>query len=269
MTAAPVGLRCPDHAGKRRAVPAAAAARRRANIRAPRTPLASATAPVTKVLIGLNVAMYLITVVQGAGLNAPGGSVFAKFALFGPRYFLDGTLYGGVSHGEWWRLVTATFLHASIIHLGFNMLALLWFGGPVEEYLGRLRFILLYLVSGLAGSAGALIQNPTGITVGASGAIFGILGAMVVLEWQATGRVGGNALTLIVINLGLSFAIPNVSWGGHVGGLIGGVLCTLAFARFGRGHAAYGRVGLLGYATLLVVGVASVALAYWSVKGYA
>jgi membrane associated rhomboid family serine protease len=114
-----------------------------------------------------------------------------------------------------------------------------------------------------------LLQNPRGITVGASGAIFGVLGAMAVLEWQATGRVGGNALTLIVINLGLSFAIPNVSWGGHVGGLIGGVVCTLAFARFGRGHAAYGRVGLLGYATLALVAVASVAVSYLSVRGYA
>jgi membrane associated rhomboid family serine protease len=265
MTPAPVGLRCPDHAGTaRRGVQVG-----NRRLETPRTPLQATTTPITKILIGINIAVYLITVVQGAGLNDPGGSVFAKFALFGPRYFLDGTLYGGVSHGEWWRLITASFLHASILHLAFNMLALLWFGGPVEEYLGRFRFILLYLVSGLAGSAGALLQNPRGITVGASGAIFGVLGAMAVLEWQATGRVGGNALTLIVINLGLSFAIPNVSWGGHVGGLIGGVVCTLAFARFGRGHAAYGRVGLLGYATLALVAVASVAVSYLSVRGYA
>ena len=148
------------------------------------------------------------------------------------------------------------------------MLALWWFGGAVEDYLGRARFLLLYIVSGLAGSAGALLQTP-GVTVGASGAIFGILGCMLILEWQATGRLGGNAMTLIVINLAISFGFSGISWGGHVGGLIGGILGTLAFARWGRGHAAYGRLGLTGVAGLLLVGAASVAIAYWKVKGYA
>jgi membrane associated rhomboid family serine protease len=105
--------------------------------------------------------------------------------------------------------------------------------------------------------------------VGASGAIFGILGAMLILEYQATGRLGGNAMTLIVINLALGFAIANVSIGGHIGGLIGGILGTLAFARWGKGHAAYGRLGLTGVAGLLVVGAASIAIAYWKVRGYA
>ena len=82
------------------------------------------------------------------------------------------------------------------------------------------------------------------MTVGASGAIFGILGAMLILEWQATGSLAGQAMTLIVINLLFSFTFSGISWGGHVGGLIGGILATLAFARWGRGHAAYGRLGL-------------------------
>ena len=149
------------------------------------------------------------------------------------------------------------------------MLALWWFGAAVENYLGRARFIGLYLVGGLAGSAGALIQAPLTPVVGASGAIFGILGAMLILEWQTTGRLAGNAMTLIVINLALGFAIVNVSIGGHIGGLIGGILATLTFARWGKGHAAYSRVGLVGVVGLVVIAVASVAISYWKVRGLA
>jgi membrane associated rhomboid family serine protease len=149
------------------------------------------------------------------------------------------------------------------------MLALWWIGAPVEQYLGRARYLGLYLVAGLAGSAGALVLTPTAVTVGASGAIFGILGAMLILEWQATGKLGGNAMTLIVINLALSFTLSNISIGGHVGGLIGGILATLAFARWGRGNAAYGRLGAGGIAGLVGVAVLSVAIAYWKVRGLA
>jgi membrane associated rhomboid family serine protease len=255
MTAAPVGLRCPDHATNRRVSRPAA---RRAIVRAPQRRLGTTEALVTKILIAVNVAIYLIGAVQGAGLNNPGGSLYARFWLDGPD----------VAHGDWWRLITAAFLHANLIHIGFNMLALWWFGAPVEEYLGRARFLGLYFVAGLAGSAGALTQTQ-GVTVGASGAIFGILGAMLILEWQATGRLGGNALTLIVINLALSFAIANISVGGHIGGLIGGILATLTFARWGRGHAAYGRLGFGGAVGLVVVAVASVLIAYWQVRGLA
>lgn len=256
MTVAPVGLRCPDHAG--------GSARRR-GLRGPRPvvqaqrQLGNTVAPVTKALIAINVAIYLIGCVQGhGGLNNPGGSLYAKLWLDGPQ----------VADGGWWRLITAAFLHANLIHIGFNMLALWWFGAPVEQYLGRVRFIGLYVAAGLAGSAGALLQTP-GVTVGASGAIFGILGAMLILEWQATGRLGGNAMTLIVINLVFSFTFSNISWGGHVGGLIGGIISTLAFARWGRGHAAYGRLGLAGIAGLVAVGAGSVVIAYFKVRGQA
>jgi membrane associated rhomboid family serine protease len=255
MTSAAVGIRCPDHAGKPRAV----SPRRLSAPRIVRRTSAGTEALVTKTLIGLNVAIYLVTASQGGGFNAPGGALFDKMLLFGPS----------VAGGDWWRLITAAFLHASILHIGFNMLALWWFGAPVEAYLGRLRFIGVYLVSGLAGSAGALVLTPTAVTVGASGAIFGILGAMLILEWQATGRLGGNAMTLIVINLALSFAIANISIGGHIGGLIGGILCTLALAHWGRGSAAYGRVGAVGLAGLVVVAVLSVAIAYLKVRGLA
>src|SRR5439155_22754495 len=160
-------------------------------------------------------------------------------------------LFGtAVANGDWWRLITAAFLHASLIHIGFNMYFLWFAGAPVEAALGRGRFLLVYLVSGLAGSAGALVLDPTTPTVGASGAIFGILGAGLVLERQRDYVFGGSALGMVLINLAFTFSISNISIGGHIGGLIGGALATLGLSRFGRGHAAYGRAGLIGIATL-------------------
>ncbi len=255
MTAAAVGLRCPEHAGSRRAP----RVRPRPDRRAPGVALATSQAPVTKILIAVNVAVYLVTAVQGNGLNNPGGRLVDKMLLYGPY----------VHDGGWWRLITAMFLHASILHIAFNMFALWVIGTPVEQYLGRARYVGLYFVSGLAGSAGALLQTPLQPVVGASGAIFGILGAMLIIEWQATGRLAGNAMTWIVINLAISFTIPNISWGGHVGGLIGGILVTLAYAGTGRGRAAYGRLGASGVVGLVVVAAGSVALAYWKVRGLA
>jgi membrane associated rhomboid family serine protease len=256
-TFAPVGIRCPDHAGVRRSP--ATRIRPRPVRRAPGVALATGTAPVTKILIAINGAIYLLGAAQGAGLNNPGGSLYAKLWLDAPQ----------LHNGGWWRLVTTMFLHASVLHIAFNMFALWFIGRPVEQYLGTARYIGLYFVSGLAGSAGALVQTP-GVTVGASGAIFGILGAMLIIEWQVTGRLAGNAMTLIVINLAFSFAIPGISWGGHVGGLIGGILVMLAYAHWGdRGRAQYGQLGLGGITGLVVVGVGSIALAYWRVRGYA
>ena len=121
-------------------------------------------------------------------------------------------------------------------------------------------------MSGLAGSAGALITSPDALTVGASGAIFGILGAALVLEQQRNFLFGGSALSLIAINLVFAFAFPNISIGGHLGGLAGGALGMLALSRFGRGHAIYGRPGIVGIAGLVGVGVIAVALSYWKVQ---
>jgi membrane associated rhomboid family serine protease len=106
--------------------------------------------------------------------------------------------------------------------------------------------------------------------VGASGAIFGILGAMLIIEWQVTGRLAGNAMTWILINLVISFSFSGISWGGHVGGLIGGILITLAYAHWrDRGRAQYGELGLGGVLGLVIVAAGSIALAYWKVRGYA
>ena len=252
MTPAPVGQRCPEHSGRPQGV-------QRITKGARRGVFEGSGAIVTKTLVGLNIAVYVITAAQGAGINSPGGSLFAKWVLFGPA----------VANGDWWRLITSSFLHASLIHIAFNMYFLWFVGAPVEMALGRGRFLLVYIVSGLAGSAGALVYTPTSPTVGASGAIFGILGAALVLERQRNYVLGGSALALVLINLVLSFAISGISIGGHIGGLVGGALCTLVLSHFGRGHAAYSRVGLWGIAGVLGVGLLSIAVAYWRVRGYA
>jgi membrane associated rhomboid family serine protease len=274
MTIAPVGIRCPEHSGKPQGVQRVTRGVRRASFE-------GVGAKVTRVLIGLNIAVYAAELAQGAGVNANHESIYQDGALIANgAKTADHSLVGlpagfptpdlvGVAHGDWWRLITAAFLHYGPFHLIMNMLALWWFGSLLERRIGSGRYLLLYLVSGLAGSAGALLLDPTTPTVGASGAIFGILGAGLVLEQQRDYVFGGSALGIIVINLVFTFSIANISIGGHIGGLLGGAAATLGLSRFGRGHAAYGRAGLLGVVTIVAVGIASIGVAYWKAKGYA
>jgi membrane associated rhomboid family serine protease len=249
MVFTPVGIKCAEHAG----VPTGAA---RVAQGARRFGTEGGGALVTKILIGINVLVFLWQVGSGGTLSDPDGYPYLHGAL-------NGYL---VADGEWWRLVTSMFLHGSVIHLGLNMLFLWWIGAPVEQALGRARYALVYLVGGLSGSTGALLlTNPEGVTVGASGALFGILGAAFVFERQRNYVLGGGALTIIVLNLAFTFAVPGISIGGHLGGLAGGALSALALSRLGRAHASYGKPGLAGIAGVVAVGIASVAIAYWSV----
>jgi len=253
MTMAPVGIRCPEHSGKPQGVQRVTKGVRRAAFE-------GTGAKVTKALIGVNVAVYVAELATGGGVNGTGSTIYLKGVLFGPL----------LEQGEWWRLMTAAFLHYGPVHLLLNMVALYWFGSLLEERIGSGRYLLLYLVSGLAGSAGSLLWSNGFLTptVGASGAIFGILGAGLVLERQRDYVFGGSALGVIVINFVFTFSISGISKGGHIGGLVGGILCALGLTRFGRGHAAYGRPGVLGVATIVLVGVASIAIAYWRVTSY-
>ncbi len=261
MVFAPVGIRCPEHSGQPQGAAKVVRKVQRASV-------AGQIGLVTRILVALNVGVYAAELAGGSGINANSGWIFEKGVLIASAIDSNGNIVG-VAHGDWWRLLTAAFLHYGPIHLGMNMLALWWFGQPLEAALGRSRFLMLYAVSGLAGSAGALIAKPLAPTVGASGAIFGILGAALVLERQRTYVFGGSALTMIVINLAFTFAVPNISIGGHLGGLAGGILAMLALSRLGRGHAVYGNPGLLGYASLAGIGVASVLIAYFKARGYA
>jgi membrane associated rhomboid family serine protease len=284
MTVAPVGIRCPDHGGARpRAVTTAARpasiAGKRVRRTAARHGYVIPELNVTRLLVGLNVLVYLAELATGAGVNATSGWIFQHGSLVinggyagnqlvpvHPGTTFTGIHLIGLEHDEWWRLITAAFLHYGPIHLGMNMLALWWLGSPVEAALGRARYVVLYLASGLAGSAGALLLNPNDVTVGASGAIFGILGALFVLEYHATGRVMGQAMTLIVINIAFSFAVPNISIGGHLGGLAAGVLGTVALVSFRRYYPAVGRAGIVRGAAVVVIAVIAVAIAYYRVK---
>src|SRR3989440_10611415 len=188
MTPAPVGQRCPEHSGKAQGV-----ARMSSGIRGLST--TGGVGVVTRTLIGINVGVFLLELATGGNINGVGSKIYEKGFLFGPL----------VAQGDWWRLFTSAFLHYGPIPLGFNMFFLYWIGTPVEQYLGRGRFLLVYLVSGLAGSAGALVLSPNAVTVGAPGAIFGVLGAPLVLQRQGSYGLGGSALGLIVVNLALSF----------------------------------------------------------------
>jgi membrane associated rhomboid family serine protease len=250
MTFAPVGIRCPEHSGKPAGTQRLTQGVRRAGFE-------SSGAIVTKALIAINVGVYLLELAMGGQVNGTGNRIYVNGALYGPA----------VADGDWWRLFTAAFLHYGPIHLAFNMLALWFFGAAVETAIGRGRYLLVYMVSGLAGSAGALVFSPNSVTVGASGAIFGILGAALVLERQRNYVLGGGAIGIIVLNLVFTFAIPGISIGGHLGGLVGGALCMLALSRFGRTHAIYGRPGLLGILGVVAIGIASVVVAYYRAQG--
>jgi membrane associated rhomboid family serine protease len=212
MTATPVGMRCPE------------CSRQTTRVRTMRTMAAEPT--VTYAIIAINVILFL-------GELASGGRSSKFFETLGTLGVGIGS-HGepiGVSQGEWWRLVTGGFLHdaGNPLHIGFNMYILWWLGRMLEPSLGHVRFAALYFASLLAGSFGAILVAPTELTVGASGAVFGLLGAAFVMQ-RARGinPMQSGIGTVIVLNLVLQFLIPNVSWGAHVGGLIGGALAGWA-----------------------------------------
>jgi len=177
------------------------------------------------------------------------------------KFFIDLALFGpAVAEGEWYRLVTSGFLHVSIIHIGFNMFLLLFLGRLLEPALGTPRFLALYFASLLAGSLGALVVEPNAFTVGASGAVFGLAGATVVIaRGRGMDALAGEIGFLIVFNLVWSFIGPNISVGGHIGGLVGGTLCALAIVA--------GEKGMLGRNRLPVELAMMVAVAAISVFG--
>jgi membrane associated rhomboid family serine protease len=183
---------------------------------------------VTYALIAINVIVFLAEGPSAFTVSgAASGTVATKGALLGSSEspFLAGQ---GVAHGQWWRIVTSGFLHEDFLHIGFNMLVLYYLGIMLEPALGRLKFALIYAVSLLTGSLGALLVSPHVLTVGASGAIFGIMGAAAVeMRARQIPIMQSGVGTLIVLNLIISFTGSNISWGGHIGGLIGGALAAL------------------------------------------
>jgi membrane associated rhomboid family serine protease len=236
MTPTSVGMRCPECSRDRTKVK---------TIRSgPRTPV------ITRALIAINVIVFLAETASGAPLGggALRGTVYVHGALFGPNI--------SIAH-EYWRLLTAGFLHDGLFHILINMFSLYIVGNALEPAIGRVNFAAVYFASLLAGSFGALLFQPDIPTVGASTAIFGIFGALIVMArargislWQS------GLAPMLIINLIFSVTYAGISLGGHLGGLIGGLIAGWAVVELGeRRHQP--ALGWIGCALVAVISVAA------------
>jgi membrane associated rhomboid family serine protease len=176
----------------------------------------------TQVIVAINVIVFLAETATGTSLGGVGsgsapGTLYVDGALFGPSIH--------ISH-EYYRLLTSGFLHDGFLHILFNMFFLWVMGRMLEPAIGRLNFVLVYFASLLAGSFGALLFEPLAGTVGASGACFGILGALMVIAYYRGISIWQSGLGItLVINIVFSLSVPGISIGGHIGGVIGGAIC--------------------------------------------
>ncbi len=199
MNQASVGFHCPECArsGAQKVIPA-------------RTLMGRRAAPVTVGLIVANLAVFLV---QQSSNTGSGQSVTEWGVLYGPA----------VADGEWWRIVTSGFLHASLIHVGLNMYALWNFGPVLEQALGRVRYGLTYLAGLLAGAMAVLAFSPDTPTLGASGAVLGLAGALGAVLWSRGIKPHQTSLGgIFLVNLALPILIPQISFWGHFGGIAGG-----------------------------------------------
>jgi membrane associated rhomboid family serine protease len=216
MTPTPVGMRCPECMQQRTRV-----------TRGVGEASLSSNAPATLVLIALNVAVFVAEIAtSGGGIGVNGSTLVRDLGLFGPS----------VAEGEWYRIVGGGFLHASFIHIAFNMFALYFLGRLLEPAIGTPRFVGVYVASLLGGAFGALLLDPNALTVGASGAIFGIFGAaFVIARGRGFDAVASSIGVVLLINLALSVGASNISLGGHLGGLAAGLICAFAILAGERG----------------------------------
>jgi membrane associated rhomboid family serine protease len=221
----------------------------------------------TRVLVGLNVGVFVLAALMGGGnvLAAQLTELHVRFADLPLGRCVEG-LAGctpgepiGVATGEYYRLLTSMFLHHGLLHLMFNMYALMMVGQAVERALGRWRFVTLYLIAGLAGSAASYAFSPGGFSAGASGAVFGLFGAYFVIQKRL--RVDTSQIaTLIGINVVIGFVISGIDWRAHIGGLAAGAAMTALFAFVGGRGRTRETVHASGAAAVLLVVVVVVAL---------
>jgi len=197
-----------------------------------RGPAAMRTAPVlTQVLIGLNVAVFLLMVVLDGPetLQGSAGTIHVRLGLIASAFFRGELI--GVAHGEWYRMITSGFLHFGLIHLLFNMYDLWILGSATEAMAGRARLATAYGVAVLAGSLGALILSPDSLTAGASGGVFGLMGFILVVQRiQGLPFRDSPLIGVLVLNLLITFGISSISVGGHIGGLMGGAAAGFALS---------------------------------------
>jgi membrane associated rhomboid family serine protease len=249
MRAASVGHQCPE-----------CVAEGRRSVRAPRTAFGGTHVGqlgyVTRALIGVNVAMLVLSIITGGGLNALlRGSItplMAWGAVIGEVQVGGQVVPYGVADGEYYRLVTAMFLHFGILHLALNMWGLWILGRVLEGDLGPWRFLALYLVAGLGGNVAAYLFEPASLTAGASTAIFGLLAAAVIV-FHRLGRDWRFLMPWLVINLFFTFFSGIVSKSGHVGGLIVGGLMALGLAYAPRASRTLVQVGVTAGVVALLV----------------
>jgi membrane associated rhomboid family serine protease len=258
MIPAPVGYQCPvctGRAGEGAFGAASYRARSTMSKQADRVPLVRMIrrAGVTQVLIAVNVVVFVLMLLTG---HPTSGDVLYRF----------GAMSSPLPKDEWWRLFTAMFVHIGTFHLLVNMWALMLFGPSIEERYGRFRFLALYVTAGFMGNAMSLLLVP-GLSAGASGAVFGILGAWIgffVRHRQARGaRQQLQSLFFLVgINLFIGFSgfggrINNVA---HLGGLAGGFIVATALEQSARVRAsARALVALAGFAGVLIAGIVAIA----------
>lgn len=248
MTPSPVGMRCPECSGDRQRVISA---------RQITDPRLFDVAPVTAVLIAINALVFLAQIFTGSGLSAMSsqisGSVMINGVFFGPS----------VADGEWWRIVTSGFVHFGFFHIGMNMVLLYMLGRLLEREIGSVRFAAIYAASLAGGALGVILLSPSAPTAGASGAVFGLMSAAFVAQrsrgvdpWDS--GIGG----LIVLNLLITFLVPGISRGGHLGGLVVGAVISFLLIDLDETRKLFGRsmvpavvIGVLVTAGLFVLTV--------------
>ncbi len=239
MTPTSVGMRCPE------------CSKDRTPVKTMRT-LSTTALRATQGLIAINVVAFLASGSFSLAGGSGASNVVQHGALFGPAISMQ---------HEYWRLLTGGFLHANLIHIAFNMYLLWVLGQILEPALGSARFLAVYFTALLAGSFGALLAVPDALTLGASGAVFGLMGAAIIeMRAQGVDPMQSGIPGLIVINLVLSFTISGISVGGHIGGLFGGALAALALQLGERRRSrAVGLVGCLALSSLAAASAIAVA----------
>jgi membrane associated rhomboid family serine protease len=234
MTPTPVGMRCPE------------CARDRTKVKTIRT--APSAPVVTQALIVINVLVFLAETAAGAPLQGGGaGTVYVHGALFGPLI---------EQQHEYWRIVTSGFLHDGLLHIALNMFFLYIIGRTLEPAIGSVAFAAIYFTSLITGSFGALLFQPEAVTVGASGACFGVLGALIVVAYYRGISIWQSGLgATLLINVVFSLSVNGISVGGHLGGLVGGAITGWLFVQLGERR----RMPAMAIAGCIIVAVASFA----------
>ena len=274
MTPAPVGFRCPEcmaeQRGGLRVLPGGRSTSTRPQVITRQQTRARWQSggllgvqgnQVTRVLVALNVIMFIAEIAYGTAGGFASIKTQSAVDLGGLVPF-----YVALKH-QYWRLFTAMFLHADLLHIALNMWALYLAGSYLESLAGRTKYLLIYFISGFAGNVMAYLFGPTNeVMLGASTAIFGVFGALFIYSLHNRNTVAGMALRsigfVIAINLVFTFLNPSISWQGHIGGLLGGVAVMEAMVFAGRKDLR-DRLGLAGGAAVVIIVAILVVAVIW------